>query len=245
MKKILAVLVSISMVLCLAAPVFAEESAEFGLYVGTWDAGAPSLATITVTDQPAQYSITNESAFSGSGLIDMIVFKTPSGSSGLKNVKLKTVSITVDGVELTPVDGDTWEYTSDDNGNFEIIYKGGWTTDNNRAEVPADLEYTKDSKLTITFIVDPDNYDASAAETNETAPEAETTAPEAETPAPEAETTAPEAETTAPSAEAEAPAPEAEATAPAPETAAPATGIALCVIPAVVALGAVAVSKKH
>ena len=67
---------------------------------------------------------------------------------------------------------------------------------------------------------------AAAAEP-EAAPEAEAEAP-AETPA--------ETETEA------APAPEAEA---APEASAPATGLALAVIPAVVALGAVAVSKKH
>ncbi len=80
---------------------------------------------------------------------------------------------------------------------------------------------------------------------------AEETAAETEAePEAEAEAEAPEAEAEAAPAETEteaAPAPEAEA-APAPaETtpAAPATGIALCVIPAVVALGAVAVSKKH
>ena len=45
--------------------------------------------------------------------------------------------------------------------------------------------------------------------------------------------------------EAEAPAAEAEAPAASTETAAPSTGIALAVIPAVVAMAAVAVSKKH
>lgn len=75
----------------------------------------------------------------------------------------------------------------------------------------------------------------------------------------EAPETAPAAETeTAPEAEAEAPAeapaetpaetpaePAAEAAAPAASESAPATGLALAVIPAVIALGAAAVSKKH
>ena len=54
-----------------------------------------------------------------------------------------------------------------------------------------------------------------------------------------------ETEAETPAAEAEAPAAEAEAPAASTETKAPSTGIALAVIPAVVAMAAVAVSKKH
>ena len=96
------------------------------------------------------------------------------------------------------------------------------------ASIQTYLAAVTDATMTLTYV----SYNGETAEGAEAAPEAEAEAP-AETPA--------ETETEA------APAPEAEA-APAPaETtpAAPATGIALCVIPAVVALGAVAVSKKH
>ena len=164
MKKILAIVLAAALALSLCASVAAEgNSTELGLYVGQWDGGAPCLGTVTITDEPAQYTITNEKDFSGNGKIEMIVLKTPAGASDLKNVKLKTVSITVDGVELQPKDGNTWEYTSSADGVFEILYKGGWTTANNEAIVPDDLSYTAQSKLTITFIIDPDNYDADAA----------------------------------------------------------------------------------
>lgn len=69
-------------------------------------------------------------------------------------------------------------------------------------------------------------------------------APEAETP-PADEAEAPVAEAETPATESEAPATTETESAPAPEAAAPATGIALCLIPAVIALGAVAIAKKH
>ncbi len=78
------------------------------------------------------------------------------------------------------------------------------------------------------------------AEAEETPAETEEAPAEAEAPAEETPAEAPaETEAEAPAAE------ETPAEAPAAETKAPATGLALAVVPAVMALAAVAVSKKH
>lgn len=231
MKKILSVFIALAMAVCLAAPVFADYDpvAHLGLQVGNPDNGGWGYEEVIDVTAPGTYTLTYDGESRDLGWI--VIKSTDDNRDGSAVIEtgieadttIRVTGIEIDGTAYAFDSGETYDGKTGFGGTVEIGLYNSFTGDDHIVNRPASA-----SKVVVTFVVDPDNAPAEAA------PEAEATVPEAE--APEAEVPAPEAETATP---------EAEATAPAPETAAPATGIVLCVIPAVVALGAVAVSKKH
>ena len=220
MKRIFAIALAAMMALCLCVSVFADYDEPFtmGLYVGGWG----DVGTVVV-DKPGTYTITASKIDSS----DWIIIKNAAGETVPTSVPAGTVirvtSLVINGTAVTFDSGDVYDYVVPADQTIEnIIYLspsfGGSDHIVNRPETFSSVE--------ITFVVDPDNASA------DTAAPATTTEPDT-TPA---ETTAPEAS---------APAASAPATTTPSAPAAPKTGIALAVVPAVMALAAVAVSKKH
>lgn len=225
MKKILSIALAAALALCLCVSAFAdyEEPVTLGLYAGGWgDVGS------VVVDKPGTYSITASKIDSN----DWIIVKNTAGETEPTKIPagtvIRTTELKVNGEVMTFEGGaDHFDYTVGANGEIEIKYWlqpsfGGYDYLENRPETITSVE--------VTFVVDPD------AAASETSPE-ETKTEEEPTPAePTAEETTPAETTPAETTPAE--------TKPA-ETKAPATGLALAVVPAIVALAAVAVSKKR
>lgn len=220
MKKILSIAIAAIMVLCLSVSVFADydEPVTLGLYAGGWgDVGS------VVVDKPGTYTITASKIDSN----DWIIVKNTAGETTPTAIPagtvIRTTELKINGTVVTFEGGnDYFDYTVGANGEIEIKYWlqpgfGGHDYIVDRPETITSVE--------VTFVVDPD----AAAEPEAPAAEEENepaTQPDA-VPVEDVEPETPAAE----------PAP-----APAP---APATGIVLAVVPAVMALAAVAVSKKH
>ena len=211
MKKILAIVLALSMVMALAVCVSADDAV-----IREGD------LTLTVT---AEYweEIPTDGLFTADEIpnITKIVFTSDNTS----------VNYVYSSVEVTDASKNShWNQTSgvtEFTVDFANLYTENETdTDGNTAPyVKVFASSPAGTEVTVHYVV----YGTAAAEA----------------PAAEAEAEAPEAEAEAPAAEAEAPAAEAEAPAASTETKAPATGLALAVVPAIVAMAAVAVSKKH
>ena len=209
MKKILAIVLALSMVMALAVCVSADDAV-----IREGD------LTLTVT---AEYweEIPTDGLFTADEIpnITKIVFTSDNTS----------VNYVYSSVEVTDASKNShWNQTSgvtEFTVDFANLFTENETdTDGNTAPyVKVFASSPAGTEVTVHYVV----YGTAAAE------------------APEAEAEAPAAEAEAPAAEAEAPAAEAEAPAASTETKAPSTGIALAVIPAVVAMAAAAVSKKH
>ena len=218
MKKILSIAIAAVMILCLSVSVFADydEPVTLGLYAGGWgDVGS------VVVDKPGTYSITASKIDSN----DWIIVKNTAGETTPTSIPagtvIRTTELKVNGTVVTFEGGnDYFDYTVGANGEIEIKYwlQPGFGGHDYIVDRPENI-----TSVEVTFVVDPDAVSAE--------PEAPATDVEPEPEAPTAEPEAPAAEP--------APAPEA------PAATAPATGIVLAVVPAVMALAAVAVSKKH
>ena len=241
MKKFAAIVMAIALTLALAVSAFADYDAPatLGIQVGDMNNGGWGYSEVVEVTAPGTYTLTydgEERALSwivikstddnrdGTAVINTVI---PAGTV------IRITALEIDGTAYTFDSGDSYDTVVGDNGTVEIQPYNSFTGNDHITDRPESA-----SKVVVTFVVDPDAA-AAAPETAETESEPEA-APEA---APE---TAPEAAPeTAPEAAPET-APEAAPEA-APETApvAPATGIALAVVPAVVALAAVAISKKH
>ena len=238
MKKLLAIVIAMMMVMALSATVFAEDV----IYaLGENDTLGQHLETVTIANGgilPAEdpdgmgsriaTNWVNNSTFNlilsalktegavvritYTGTIKAIGFQSSFGTETLVNV-----------TDVTEVDGKNVAIIpcADILAGAPDVVAGGFDWCN--------LLVTQDGEVALSGFEVVTGYEAAPAEA-----ETETEAPA------EAEAEAP-AETEAP-AEAEA---EAPAEAPAETPAAPATGLALAVVPAVMALAAVAVSKKH
>ena len=222
MKKILSLALAAIMVLCLSVSVFADydPAVEIGLFLGDPDNGGwTAMDTVTV-DKPGTYTLSWEGDAKALNWILIRTVEQNANTSIPAGTPIKTTSVKVDGVDLTFGGSTEFNSKTEFGGTFEVQYfVHAIGVDN------CDNEPETGSKIEVTFVVDPDNaVEAAPADIdNEEAPVEDGTAADNNTVEPEA----PAAET------------------PAAAPAAPATGLALAVVPAVMALAAVAVSKKR
>ncbi|MBQ8623016.1 MAG: hypothetical protein IJ424_01345 [Oscillospiraceae bacterium] len=219
MKKILSLALAAMLVLALAVNCFAAYDApvSLGLYVGGWGADV----TVDV-DKPGVYTI----VFDGEERsFDWLIIKTSTGNQENEPTSIPEgtiISITelkIDGVSYTFDGGNaTWDYTVGAEGKIEMK---PWLNPAFGGADHIDNNPKTGSKIEVTLTVD-------AANITEDAPvEEEVETPVEEEPVEEAPTT-------------EAPVDEA------PADEAPAeTGLALAVVPMIVALAAVVLSKKN
>lgn len=224
MKKFLAVIIALTMATALCVSTFAADSytAYIGFADSSWSHSGfqPDTASVEITGD-GQYVIETDQ-FAGSTDIIVLVVDFVGMNADNPAITATVDSVEIDGAQITLDSGKVLSGDLEGNGNYRLeIYNeyGAGTA----SDPPIDNATAVNSTIKVTFTVSGMGG-------------AETPAAEAETPTAETET--PTIETEVPVAEAETPAAEAE-------SAAPATGIALAVIPAVIALGAAAVSKKH
>lgn len=233
MKKLLAVVIALAMVIALAAPVFAAEEYTVALLYADadWypnlmsndDPAAETCPKITITGD-GTYSIETDAAAGASGIMVLCV--------DLRGVAAAhpDATVTLDSIE---VDGAPFEFDAskivygdiEENGNLRIeIYNEYGSTKSDAPFLAASLNVKSTFKVTFT-VAGIGTPETEAAPTES-----------AESEAAPAESTDAESETTAPT----------ETANDAPETAkAPKTGLALAVVPAVVAMAAAVISKRR
>ncbi len=243
MKKLLAIAVAAIMIMSLSVSVFAstEHEAKLMFTANGWypnlmandDPAQDNRPTITI-DGDGTYSIETKDAAGTAGVLIFCI-----DFIGM-HAEHPDAAVTLDSIE---VDGAPYEFDAskilygdiEENGNYRIEVRNEYGATKDDEPFNSAIFMVKDT-LKVTFTVSGlGSAETEAAAETETAAETEA-APEAEA---EAEA-APEAAT-----EAAAPAETESAPAAAATSSAPNTGLALCMIPAVIALGAVAVSKKH
>ena len=226
MKKLFAILLALVMVCTLSLSAVAFEGSQDIVLVtqeqGSWQSFTSDPVTIS---GPGEYTLSLTGMDFDGSVMTVLYIKDATavaegdaftGTSNLSGFTCLTKSIKINGTEVALTDGYRTGLT--DTGVFDIAWFNIWDV----SYMDAPTGKVNDIEVVIEIV------DADA----EAAPEAESEA------APEETETAPEATETAP--ETTAPAAEAETTATAPST-----GIALAVIPAVVAMAAAVVSKKH
>ena len=241
MKKILAIAVALAMVMALSVPAFAstEHTAALMYADADWypnlmsndDPAQDTRPTITINGD-GTYSIETDAAAGASGVqvlcIDLIGVAAEHPDA----------TATLDSIE---VDGEPFEFDAskiiygdiEENGNYriEILNAYGATTND-----PPFIEPSLRVGTTIKFTFTVSGIGAPEAPAADDAA-ADDAADDAAAPADDA--SAPVEDGTAADNN------EVEPEAPAADTAAPSTGLALAVVPAVIALAAVAVSKKR
>lgn len=235
MKKLLAIVTALVMVCALSVSVFAIEGSQ-DLVLCTQDnvSWQTHVSDRVTVDGAGEYTFTLSGlSFDGSAMTVLYVKDadavdvevaggTYDGANGLTGMTILTKSVKINGTEVALTDGYVTG-TNPDSGLIDICWYNIWAT----SFMDAPTGTVNDIEVVLE-VVD-ENGEAAPAEAEEAPAEAEEAPAEAE----EAPAEAAPAETAE-----EAPA--------ATETAkAPSTGIALAVIPAVMALAAAAVSKKH
>lgn len=228
MKKIVSIILALAMVMALAAPAFAadEYTATLGFADGSWSKQIWDDATVTITGD-GQYSIETDLAAGASG-IQVFVIDLKGLNAAVPEATVVLDSIEVDGA---PVEFDASKILYGDlegNGNLRIeIYNefGAGTASNSPLTAAA---FSVGSTLKVTFTVSGTGVAAAPAD-DAAAPVEDGTAADNNAVEPETTTSSNE-DTTA---------------APAPATTAPKTGLALAVVPMVIAAAAAAVSKKR
>ncbi len=234
MKKILAIVAAAAMIMALCVNVFAIEGSQDLVLVTQDNASWQNHISDRVTVNAAgEYTFTLSGLnFSGSAMTVLYIKDanavevengggTYDGANGLTGMTILTKSIKINGTEVALTDGYVTG-VNPDSGLIDICWYNIWA--DSFMDTPAGT--VTDIEVTIEVV---DGDGAAAEEPAEAEAEEAAAEPEATAEAP---------------AEAEAPADETSAEAPA-ETKAPATGVAVAVIPAVMALAAVCVSKKH
>lgn len=243
MKKLLAIVTALVMVCALSVSVFAIEGSQ-DLVLCTQDnvSWQTHVSDRVTVDGAGEYTFTLSGlSFDGSAMTVLYVKDanavdvevaggTYDGANGLTGMTILTKSVKINGTEVALTDGYVTG-TNPDSGLIDICWYNIWAT--SFMDAPAG---TVNDIEVVLEVVD-ENGEAAPAEAEEAPAETEEAAPaEAEEAPAEAEEAPAEA----------APAETAEEAPAATETAkAPSTGIALAVIPAVMALAAAAVSKKH
>lgn len=224
MKKIIAVVVALTMVMALSVSAFAlEGTIDVALFV------CDNVNWATVHGDPVTINGAGDYTVSITGLNvgpksfasvyikDMAAYADESASD-ISDFVLSVKSCKINGVEVEVTDG--WRNTRDHDGQLDACFVNMW-------DEAYYIAIPDETVKEIEFVFNITDADAPADESENT-PEPETT------PEPEA-TTEPDAakpETTS----------NPEATS---ETTAPKTGLALAVVPAVMALAAAAVTKKR
>ena len=234
MKKLLAIVTALVMVCALSVSVFAIEGSQ-DLVLCTQDnvSWQTHVSDRVTVDGAGEYTFTLSGlSFDGSAMTVLYVKDadavggTYDGANGLTGMTILTKSVKINGTEVALTDGYVTG-TNPDSGLIDICWYNIWAT----SFMDAPTGTVNDIEVVLE-VVD-ENGEAAPAEAEEAPAETEEAAPA-------------EAEEAAPAEAEEAPAETAEEAPAATETAkAPSTGIALAVIPAVMALAAAAVSKKH
>ena len=242
MKKLLAIVTALVMVCALSVSVFAIEGSQ-DLVLCTQDnvSWQTHVSDRVTVDGAGEYTFTLSGlSFDGSAMTVLYVKDanavdvevaggTYDGANGLTGMTILTKSVKINGTEVALTDGYVTG-TNPDSGLIDICWYNIWAT----SFMDAPTGTVNDIEVVLE-VVD-ENGEAAPAEAEEAPAEAEEAPAEAEAAPAEAEEAPAEA----------APAETAEEAPAATETAkAPSTGIALAVIPAVMALAAAAVSKKH
>lgn len=222
MKKIVSVMIAVMMVLALSVSAFAADSymAYIGFADSSWSHSGfhPDTAGVEITGD-GQYVIETDQF---AGAADILVFVVDFEGMNADNPNITAVidSIEIDGTAIELDSSKVLSGDLEENGNYRLeIYNeyGAGTT----ADPPINHLTAVNSSIKITFTVSGMSGEPAAAET--------------ETPA----------ETTESSAAVVTEDPATGETETTPVAEAPSTGIALAVIPAIMALGAVCVSKKR
>lgn len=135
------------------------ETFKLDLYVGDFDGNAPVVGSVDVTTAPGKYTISNEKAPSGNdkNALGMIILKSSADGNATplkEGTVIRTTEIKV-GDNLVPFkDGkDYYDYTVGANGKVEAIYIGGYGMG-----LLGENFTPYSDKVSITFIIDPDNY---------------------------------------------------------------------------------------
>ena len=233
MKKIFAIVMALAMVMALSVTAFAiEGSDEFKLTVGESETWGNHLSDAVTVNAPGEYTFTITGlSFSGANMTVLYLKDAEgadadasggsySGPSSLTGATVYTKSIKINGEEVSLAEG--YPTGTTDEGIYDICWFNIWGSSYFEAyngtvnEIEVVVEFVGEGEAAPVDEAAAPVEDGTAADNNTVEPEA---APEA--------------------------APEASAPAASTETKAPATGIAIAVIPAVMALAAVAVSKKR
>ncbi len=238
MKKVLAIVVALAMVMALAVPAFALEGSQDLVLVtqeqGSWQSFVSDRVTVNAA---GEYTFTlSGMSFDGANMTVLYIKDadaveveqgggTYEGTNNLTGATILTKSVKINGEEVALTEG--YRTGTADSGLIDICWFNIWDT----SFMDAPSGTVTDIEVTVEVV------DADAAAAEEPAAEE----PAAEEPAAE-EPAAEEPE--APAAD-DASAPVEDGTAADNNTVAPSTGLVFAVIPAVVALAAVAVSKKH
>ena len=254
MKKILAIVVALAMVMALAIPAFAADEYTVALLYADadWypnlmsnndDPASETCPKITITGD-GTYSIETEAAAGASGVMVLCI--------DIRDVLVDhpDVTATLDSIE---VDGEPFEFDASkilygnietDNNHYRIeIYNEYGNTKSAAPFLPASLKVGTTFKVTFTV----SGLGASADEGTAgdgTAADNNTVDPEAPAEGTDPETTTPDTDVM--DVAESGPADEPTESGPAEdEPSAPSTGLALAVVPAVIAMAAAVVSKKH
>ncbi len=223
MKKILSIAVAALLVMALAVNVLAYDApVTLGLFCGDTNNGWGAVDTVEV-DKPGVYTLTYDAE---ERTLEWIIIKTNTGDQENEPTAIPAgtiISITelkIDGVSYTFDGGNAaWDYTVGAEGKIEMK---PWLNPNFGGADHIDSNPKKGSKIEVTLTVD-------AANITEEAPAEEVEAPVEEPTTEEA-----------PVEEVETPVVDA------PATEAPAeTGLALAIVPMIVAAAAVVLSKKN
>lgn len=233
MKKILAVIVSLAMVMALSANVFAIEGSQDLVLVTqdnvSWQSHVGERVTV---NGAGEYTFTLSGLnFDGSAMtvlyikdadaVDVeVAGGTYDGTNGLTGMTILTKSLKINGTEVALTEGYSTGINAD-SGLIDICWYNIWAT----SFMDAPTGTVNDIEVVVEVV----DGDGAAAAADESAAEAEAEA----APADAEEPAASEPET------------DSSSSAPAESTAAPSTGIALAVVPAAIALAAAFVSKKH
>ena len=238
MKKVLAIVVALAMVMALAVPTFAlEGSIEAKLASANNSDWGEVVSDTQTIDHPGEYTFKIDGFSYPNTAITTLYLKDDAvwaveDPSAISGFTLTVKSIKVNGTEVEVSEG--YPTTLNEKGQFDFAFYNTWIDNGNFITLP-------DGDIT-SFEVTVEIVDADAAAAEEPAAE-EPAAEEPVAEEPAAEEPAAE-EPEAPAAD-DASAPVEDGTAADNNTVAPSTGLVFAVIPAVVALAAAAVSKKH
>ena len=231
MKKLLAIVVALTMVFALSVSVFAiEGSDEFKLTVGESETWVNHLSDAVKVDGPGVYTLTISGLKFDGANMTVLYLKDAAGAdadanggsydgpSTLKGATIYTKSIKINGEAVALTDG--YPTGTTDNGIYDICWHNIWG--NNYMPTPSGT--VTDIEVVIE-VVNEGDAPGSAPVAEEAAPVEDGTAADNNTVEPET--------------------PVANSAPAASTSTAPATGLSLAIVPAVMALAAVAVSKKH
>ncbi len=220
MKKIIALVLALTMAICaMSVCVFAYDApVTLGLYFGDPDNGGWGATDTVEVEKPGVYTLTYEGNAKN---LQWVIIKTATGNQETEPTSIPAGTI----IRVTELNLDGVVYTFDGgSATYDYAVGANGTIEDQLLNIYTGAAHIDNapatvSKLVLTFAVDPDNIVDEPAEEEAPAEEAPATEEEVEAPA--------------------------EEEAPATEEAPAETGLALAVVPMLVAAAAVVISKKR